>query len=158
MSPASLPAPSPLFDDLEEERDDGHFNPRRDLRVVSDAGLDHARAKPLPFLDTQTIRTLALAAFEVLEGVRAVAQLGAWITPSVAETISERRALRTERRSILQDDRRVVAKPGPVHAQMPRPGVIEATVILHAKPRAMAVSIRFEHSGGRWRATELVVL
>ncbi len=111
-----------------------------------------------PLLDTQTIRCLALAAFEVLEGVRAVAQLGAWITPPVAEVLSERRALRTERRSILHDDRRVVAQPGPVHAQMPRPGIIEATVILHAKPRAVAVSIRFEHSGGRWRATELVVL
>ncbi|MBK0422379.1 hypothetical protein JD292_09865 [Leucobacter sp. CSA2] len=104
-----------------------------------------------------TLRTLALIAFEALEGVRAIAQLGPWITTGVAQQLRERRAARTELRTLTRDARRTVARPGRAHAVRDG-GVIEAVVVLHAEARATAVALRLEVVGGRWRATDLVVL
>src|SRR5690606_18716458 len=61
----------------------------------------------IPPPPAQLIQRLALYAFEALEGSRAIAQLAGWITPAVVQQLRERRAARTERRTIYRDDRRI---------------------------------------------------
>ena len=114
------------------------------------------REPPVP--DARAFQALALRAFEALQGVRSIAQLGPWITPEVAEGMRSRRSLIIERRTLTKDTRRLVARPGPVHICAPSGGAIEAAVILHAQHRAIAVAMRFEVVSGRWRATALTVL
>lgn len=108
---------------------------------------------------TRLVQKLALYALDAVEGTRAIAQLGGWITFEAAQRLAERRAARTERRTVLGDPRtRSAAAPGPAHLHEPVPGVFEATVVLHAEPRACSVALRFERFDGRWRATDITVL
>ncbi|EYT55873.1 hypothetical protein H490_0104465 [Leucobacter sp. UCD-THU] len=122
---------------------------------ASGTGSDDGDIPPPP---AQLVQRLALYAFEALEGSRAIAQLAGWITPAVVQQLRERRAARTERRTIYRDDRRIVATPGRAHIRRPMPHVIEATVVLFAEPRSCVVAMRLEHAAGRWRATSLTVL
>lgn len=128
---------------------DRHFN-----RVAFDNSVPTDVCAPEP----KVIQRLALYAFEALEGVRSVGQLAAWITPKVAEELLERRAVRTERRSLYSDARRIVATPGPVHIDRPAPHVIEASLALYAAPRTLPVAMRLEHRDRGWRVTALVVI
>ena len=104
------------------------------------------------------VQRLAVYAFEVLEGVRSVAQFGGWITPEVAAAFKARRALRAERESLMRDRRRRTATPGRAHLTFPLPHIIEATVVLHTEVRSTVVAIRLEHARDRWRATDITVL
>lgn len=117
-------------------------------------GSTAASADPL----APAIQRLALSAFEILEGTRAIGQLAGWITPEVLQQLQERRAARTERRTLYQDHRRVVATPGPAHISRPSRNVVEATVVLHAAVRTSAVAVRLERSNEQWRATHLTLL
>lgn len=135
----------------------------RHLRAVAapthdPAHLADATCTDIPPPPEALIQKLALYAFEALEGTRAVAQLGGWVTPEVVQQLLERRAARTERRTICRDERRIVPTPGRAHIGRPLPHVVEATVVLFAEPRTCAVALRFEHAGSRWRATVLTVL
>lgn len=135
----------------------------RHLRLVEDEVPVHPSFGRLTSADipppaTRLIQKLALFAFEALEGSRAVAQLGGWVTPEVVQQLRERRAARTERRTLYGDERRIVATPGRAHIGQPLPHIVEATVVLYAEPRTRAVALRFEHVSGRWRATDLTVL
>ena len=148
----------------------GSSGPRPNVRLRALPGSDraHEEASPdppgcgepalPPEPDHRTVQGLALRAFEVLEGMRAIAQLGPWITPQVAERMRGRRALIIERRTLTKDTRRFVARPGPAHVCRPRHGVIEAAVVLHGGHRSIAVAMRFEVVTGRWRTTDLTVL
>ncbi|WP_449283071.1 Rv3235 family protein [Leucobacter sp.] len=127
-------------------------------RYLDRAAFDSTTDTDVPPPEIMTIQKLALYAFEALEGSRSVAQLGGWITREVATALLERRAARTERRTLYRDARRIVACPGPAHIDRPLPHVIEATVVLYAEPRSRSVALRLEHNGSRWRATELTVL
>lgn len=145
--------------------DDGAHPPPRHLRAADDpnrhfnqTSFDSSGPDDVPAPAAKVIQRLALYAFEALEGLRPVAQLAGWITPAVADELLERRAARTERRSIYRDHRRIVATPGPVHIDRPAPHVIETTVSLFADPRAHPVAMRLEHRDRGWRVTELVVL
>ena len=104
------------------------------------------------------VQRLAVYAFEVLEGSRAVTQLAGWITPEVAEGLRARRALRAEREALTRDRRRRVASPGRAHVCRPLPHVVEATVVLHTESRSNVVALRLEHRRERWRATDITVL
>ena len=104
------------------------------------------------------VQRLAVYAFEVLEGVRSVAQFGGWITPEVAAALKARRALRAEREALTRDRRRRTATPGRAHLSTPLPHIIEATVVLHIDSRSTVVAIRLEHRRERWRATDITVL
>lgn len=129
--------------------------PRAAVRAIPPRSpIGHEAPQPSPAL----MQKLALFAFEALEGVRSVSQLGAWVTPEVARQLAVRRAARTERRTVYHDERRVVARPGPVHLGRPARNVVEAAVVLHSSTRAYAVALRLEYAAGRWRATELTVL
>ncbi|MFT4231960.1 MAG: Rv3235 family protein [Leucobacter sp.] len=127
-------------------------------RYLDRTAFDTSTETDVPAPSAAVIQKLALYAFEVIEGSRAVAQLGGWITHGVAAALRERRAIGTERRTLYRDSRRVVACPGPAHLDRPMPHIVEATVVLYAEPRSRSVLLRFEHSGGRWRATDLTVL
>ncbi|WP_157502285.1 Rv3235 family protein [Leucobacter celer] len=127
-------------------------------RYLDQAAFDSSTDTDVPPPAVMTIQKLALYAFEALEGSRSVAQLGGWITREVAAALLERRAARTERRTLYRDARRVVACPGPAHIDRPLPHIIEATVVLYAEPRSRSVALRLEHNGSRWRATDLTVL
>ncbi len=131
------------------------------LRLVTD-GEGPARAPaPAPRVPPPppaAIRRLALYAFEALEGVRSVTQLAGALTPEVSAALHERRAARTERRSLYKDQRRIVATPGPAHISHVSRSVVEAAVVLHAAGRTCAVALRFEAAGTRWRATHLTVM
>lgn len=143
----AAPPPSRHLQAIEEI--DRHFN-----QVAFDTSSPTDVCAPEP----KVIQRLALYAFEALEGVRAVGQLAGWITPQVAEELLERRAARTERRTLYRDVRRIVATPGPVHIDRPVPHVIEASLALYAEPRTLPVAMRLEHRDRRWRVTALVVI
>ena len=117
-----------------------------------------AEGQEVPPPSAALVRRLAVAAFEVLDGSRAVAQLGGWITEEVARELAARRAARTERRTLYHDDRRRVPAPGRVHLCRPAPRVAEAVVVLRVGSRATAVALRLEFRRERWRATGLTVL
>ena len=148
------PAPDPV----------GTPQARRHLHAVPAAGprreTASSRAAPLdiPPPDLTIVRLLAVYSYEILDGSRAVAQLGGWITRDVAEQLTARRAARTERRTLYRDTRRSVPIPGPVHLSRPAPLVTEVTVVLTTEVRSTAVAMRLEYLRKRWRATELTVL
>ncbi|SDQ06123.1 Rv3235 family protein [Leucobacter chromiiresistens] len=104
------------------------------------------------------VQRLAVYAFEVIDGVRSVAQFGSWITPEVAAALTARRALHAERATLTRDRRRRTAMPGRAHLTAPLPHVIEATVVLHLETRSTVAAIRLEHLRDRWRATDITVL
>ena len=115
-------------------------------------------AAGLPPLTHRLIGTIAIFAFEAVEGTRHVGQLGRWITADVAEHLAEYRALIIERRSLYRDTRRIVPTVRKVRATQPSFRVAEASVVLDASGRSRAVALRFEGTRGRWQATSITVL
>lgn len=124
----------------------------------NEVAFDTSTPTDVPAPEPKVIQKLALYAFEALEGVRSIAQLGSWVTPAVTTALVSRRAARTERRTLYSDNRRVVATPGPVHIDRPLPHVIEAALVLHAVPRTLPVAMRLEFRNRQWQITELVVM
>lgn len=131
---------------------------RRRSSESTDGGAAILNGPPVAPPANAFVQRLAVYAFEVLEGVRSVAQFGGWITPEVAAALRARRALRVERESLTRDRRRRIATPGRAHLCTPLPHVIEATVVLHTEVRSTVVAIRLEHRRERWRATDITVL
>lgn len=137
---------------------------RRHLHAVPDpkppraAEISRSSPPEIPAPDLNIVRLLAVYSYEILDGSRAVSQLGGWITREVAEHLTERRAARTERRTLTRDDRRAVPVPGPVHLSRPSLLVTEVTIVLRTEARATAVAMRLEYLRERWRATNLTVL
>lgn len=119
---------------------------------------DDASQPVAPRLPASAVQRIALSAFEVLEGSRAIAQVASSVTLEVARHLRVRRALRTEQRTLHRDARRIVASPGRPHMTSPREGVVDAVVVLHTPGRAYAVALRFELRARQWRATHLTVL
>lgn len=115
-------------------------------------------ASGLQPLTHRLIGTIAVFAFEAVEGTRHVGQLGRWISADVAEHLAEYRALILERRSLYQDTRRVVPTVRKVRATQPAFRVAEASVVLDASGRTRAVALRFTGMRGRWQATSITVL
>lgn len=137
---------------------------RRHLHAVPDpkpyrvAEIPRSSTPEIPAPDLNIVILLAVYSYEILDGSRAVSQLGGWITREVAEHLTERRAARTERRTLTRDDRRAVPVPGPVHLSRPSLLVTEVTIVLRTDVRATAVAMRLEYLRERWRATNLTVL
>lgn len=104
------------------------------------------------------IRTLAVCAVEVIQGLRSLDQIGGWVTPGVLASITTQRALRTERNTLYRDQRRVVSTPGRVVTSVPAPGKVDSAIVMHNTHRSFAVAMRFEYIRSKWRATELFVL
>ncbi|MGO1545365.1 MAG: Rv3235 family protein [Gulosibacter sp.] len=107
----------------------------------------------------QLLRNLGRSVFEAMAGVREVEQMARWIAPDVYSGILARaqhaaRARRVRGRSM----RRPMIETRSCHWQSPRPGVVEATVLIDLGTRVRAVAIRLEVFRGRWRAERLNVL
>ncbi len=146
-------------------RDASAARRRRHLHAVakpsrrrSEAALDASSEADIPPPSPRLVQKLGLYAFEALDGTRVVAQLGGWITAEVAAQLLERRAARTERRTLYRDQRRTVPVPGRVHVNRPFPHIAEAVVVLDTGVRSTAIAIRLEFIRQRWKATELTVL
>ncbi|MEB4615659.1 Rv3235 family protein, partial [Leucobacter sp. M11] len=103
-------------------------------------------------------RHLALAAIEVVEGLRPLEQLSAWISGPVARALAVRRELREQRRVVYGDTRRAPHALGRARVTHPCDGIVEAVVVVHSKARSLAVTVRLESIDHRWRATDLTVL
>ncbi|MBC9943003.1 hypothetical protein ICL81_00475 [Leucobacter sp. cx-328] len=104
------------------------------------------------------IARIAIMVFEVITGVRLVAQLGKLVTYDVAQNLSQLRAVRAETRFASSGAKRVVPTVQGVHLTSPVQGTLEAAVILNTAASAIAVAIRAEHDKGRWRVTAVTVL
>lgn len=155
----SVPLSSPAYFDV--PRPTRH----RRLRAVeaetpsdSEALARASLPPPLPALEPRVVGAIAVFAFEAVEGARQVAQLGRWVTETVAAQLSELRSLNVERRSLYRDNRRVVATILRVRATHPSNDVTEAAVVLSTPSRSRAVALRFEAIRGRWQATSITVL
>lgn len=141
---------------LADERPQRHLHALPELTNLTAQKRPDAADIPPP--DTQIIQKIAIYGYEVLDGSRAVAQLGSWITRDVAEQLGSIRAARTERRTLYRDHRRRVPVPGRVHLSQVSSRVAEATVVLRTETQSTAVAIRMEFFHQRWRVTVLAVL
>jgi len=124
---------------------------------------DHAADVGPPGADVpsaeDTARALGLCVVEILTGVRDVDSIARWITEEVHRHLQHRVAVSARARSIGRHRRsRPVLRVGGVVTCSPADGVVEATVIVHARTTARAVAIRLEERQGRWRATAVGVL
>lgn len=104
------------------------------------------------------VKSLALSAVEIIEGVRPLDQISAWITGSVAAALSLRRTLNLQRRAVAGDARRIPHTFGRSMMTSPADGIVEATVTVHSRVKSRAVAVRLESIDHRWRATDLTVL
>lgn len=104
------------------------------------------------------VRALAVQGFEVVEGIRTVAQLGPLVSLGVARRLTTMRAVRNERRAVYRDERRRVPRAAGVRIDRHSPDAAEAAVVLHVDARAHAVAMRLEWAHRHWRATDLTVL
>lgn len=108
--------------------------------------------------DPDSVRALALLVFEVIEGLRGIAQLGSLITLNAAHDLSSVRAARQEQRTVLREPAPPALRPGAVRVDRPTPGIAEVASVVHVGTRARAVAMRMEWLHQRWRATEIAVL
>lgn len=105
------------------------------------------------------LRNLGRSVFEAMAGVRELDQMARWITPDVYSRLLARVQHAARARRIRgKQVRRPMIEPKSCHWQSPRPGVVEATVLVDLGPRVRAVVIRLEAFRGRWRAERLHVL
>ncbi|MGR4009361.1 Rv3235 family protein [Leucobacter sp. 1207-22] len=130
---------------------------RRRSSVVPSAPTATVGSAPeLP--DSALLGRIAIMVFEVITGVRVVAQLGKLVTFEVAQNLAQLRALRCEHAMQTASAKRVVPTVQGVHRSSPTPGTLEAAVILNTAASALAVALRAEHDRGRWRVTAVTVL
>lgn len=105
------------------------------------------------------LRNLGRSVFEAMAGVREVEQMARWIAPEVYSGILARVQHATRARRIRgKSVRRPMIETRTCLWQSPRPGVVEATVLVDLGARVRAVVIRLEAFRGRWRAERLHVL
>lgn len=130
---------------------------RREFRPVSvpqRLGLDDR----IPDPPERFVRVLAAQAFEVVEGLRNIAQLGPAVSVGAARQLAEQRTALRESRQLHQDRRLCAASPGRAHLCRVLPHLAEASVVVHTEHRTHAVSLSLEWVHGRWRACELYVM
>ncbi len=123
---------------------------------LADVGHDHGERIPDP--SARFVRALAAQAFEAVEGLRSISQLGAALSVGAARQLAQQRNALRERRQMYRDQRRCVPSPGRMHLCRVHEGVAEASVVLHTEHRSHAVALRLEWVHGRWRASEIHVM
>lgn len=106
---------------------------------------------------TVVIRTLGLAAVEVILGRRPAAQLARWLTPGVLQALRTRADLH---RRATEGTSGAGARPPVVRRTRVcpvEPHVVEGAVVIDDGCRVRAVAVRLETHRGIWRATALDV-
>lgn len=154
-----VPQPKPTTDDPPAEGDDPETAPPR-LRAVTplaDPPGDDP-CSPAPDPPPEFVSSLAIAVFEVVEGLRSATQLGAAVTFNVLRQLGMLCAARRDQLTVLHLAPRSVQRAGSVRVDHSTAGVAETTTVLHVGARARSVAMRLEWIGRRWRATELAVL
>lgn len=102
---------------------------------------------------------LARCSIEAMAGVREPEQLARWVDDEVYRRMLNRIVLATRARAATgKPPGRPILSIGTVRLCEPRAGVVEATVIVHMRPRVRAVAVRLEAVGTRWRASVLGIL
>lgn len=104
------------------------------------------------------IQSLAVQAYEVVEGLRTVAQLGGAITLSAARQLSIVRSARLNQQAVVPSLAPQSAAPGPTRVTRLSAHIIEGVGVVFTGTRARAVAMRLEWVHQRWRATDLTVL
>ncbi|MFO7691031.1 MAG: Rv3235 family protein [Cryobacterium sp.] len=102
---------------------------------------------------------LSRCIIEVLAGARELEQLARWVSDDVYKNLLTRTVLSNRARSITQ---RPPVRPtftiGRIRVFEPRPGAVEAVVMVHSRTRARVVALRLEAMDDRWRASAIHVL
>lgn len=143
--PPRLFAVPPFDGGLDGELHDGSSDP-----LVADPAV--------PDPHPEFVRSLAIAVFEVVEGLRSSTQLGAAVTFNALRQLGSLCAARHDQLTMLHGAPRSVQRAGSVRIDIPLVGVAETATVLHVGARARSVALRLEWIGRRWRATELAVL
>ncbi|GAB3615992.1 hypothetical protein GCM10027416_05490 [Okibacterium endophyticum] len=105
------------------------------------------------------LQNLTRSVIEVLAGARELEQLSRWVTEEVYLHLLKRQVLAARARRVKGvAAQRPILHVGRIRTSRPRDDVIEAVVMVHAKPRSRAVAIRLEGLDRRWRATQINVL
>ncbi len=146
-SSTSVPSPTDVPPTvIEHETARGHAAARR-----------YCGRAHMPEVDPKmTSCLIAVAAVEVLAGLRPVAQLARWVSPQVYDQVSLRAAIQAEAGGRTEIPR---GRPATRRVRMCRisDDIVEATVVVHHMERVRAVAVRLEMRRGRWRAEALVV-
>ncbi len=99
--------------------------------------------------------SLALAAVEALSGIRPLAQLARWVSPTVYERTARRAALTAPRGELSPPTRRPTVRR--IRVFRLGPGAVEASVVVADGDRVRAVAVRIEPHRGAWRAEDLII-
>lgn len=121
-------------------------------------------AEPLPD-PTRLCGSLVLAAVQVLNGGRPLAQLARWVSPEVFDALAERAAPACETQPATTRSGPGVSRPtvrrSPTvrrtHLSRVSPTAVEASVVVHDGARVRAAAVRLEVHRGHWRATVLQI-
>ena len=108
---------------------------------------------------TALLGAIATSVVEIISGARSVDQLASLVSDSVYEKLRQRQVIRAKANAATGQPRLVpkfsVSK---VHAESPKPGIVESVVLLSSMKRTRAVTIRLEPGHKGWRATSISVL
>ncbi|GEM_PF-3016174 len=130
--------------------------------AIIDTGSLNAQEMPpgsyVPEPPAHFVRMLATHAFEAVEGIRSIAQLGYGISVGAARHLAEQRKLLRESRDLYRDHRHCAPSPGPMHLCRISLMRAESTVVVHTAIRAHAVTLSLEWAHGHWRAWDITVL
>jgi hypothetical protein len=123
-------------------------------------GLRPPQPEPSELSADQVARALALCAIEIIAGARELETIARWIDDDVHRHLQRRIVIAARGRSVRrQEARRPMLRAGGVRTTEVSPGIVEASVVVHVKPRTKAVALRLERAhDGRWRATAISVL
>ncbi|MFB2584732.1 Rv3235 family protein [Herbiconiux liukaitaii] len=130
----------------------------------SDPPDPHSRAVPDPHHDPlpdprPLAENLARCVVEILAGSRDLDQIARWLSSDVHAHLLKRVVLSARARRVHGEAPcRPTFSMGRAVVSEPRPGVVEAVVIVHGRARSRAVAIRLEQLGRRWRASAIHVL
>lgn len=108
---------------------------------------------------TQHIRFIAPAVVEIIAGVRNVDQIAAIVSEDVYLRLRERAMLAARvRRLKTERDKRPTMLIRNLRLSSPKPGVVEAVVLLSSAERTRAVTVRLEGRYNRWLATSIGII
>ncbi|HEY0119940.1 MAG TPA: Rv3235 family protein [Cellulomonas sp.] len=120
------------------------------------AGADDRPTTADPSVDpTSFCGSLALAAVEALSGIRPLAQLARWVSPTVYERTARRAAITAPRGEPSPPARRPTVRR--IRVFRLGPGAVEASVVIADGDRVRAVAVRIEPHRGAWRAEDLII-
>ncbi|GAA2008103.1 Rv3235 family protein [Brevibacterium samyangense] len=102
-----------------------------------------------------TVRSLATAIVEVMQGARAAASIARWVEPELLERLRTHAAIRGDLARSAPPLRTVQSTGTPRLCRV-SPTVVEAAVVITTPRRSRGTGLRLEHVRGRWCVTGFV--